>query len=350
MSADLPLGLPLEIQLLNLCNAVPNENPLEFFDQLYKTISPNMMNFAVKESKALLQKENKKNGHNVNVFLTLGADNMQRALYTGAIGSILWLNSFIDKAASVNKIEKNDADVCKKVLRSLDLPSVSDAFYNENSLESFTPNSTLRHYSYFLSNFVVWMTSGITAFKQTDKVRTNMELCRFLTGLAIESFPSIPHTAYYIGSIKTNDMFTLSEKLAKTLDFTKYMSEKSIELNQPKFVVQTENSPLVGIAGHPLANMIYGQVKNDNVKWLGVFQESEEFRKLCLNAGLTSTDVQKYVLVNGMESHKKNLLKNDPIAKFIESQHYTKEIFELRTKIYSIETDEIDEMLKNNVQ
>jgi hypothetical protein len=124
------------------------------------------------------------------------------------------------------------------------------------------------------------------------------------------------------------------------------MTDKSIELNQPKFVVQTENSPLVGIAGHPLANMIYGQIKNDNVNWLGVFQDSEEFRKLCINAGLTPADVQKYVLMNGLESHKKNLLKNDPIAKFIEAHQYTKEIFEMRAKIYSIETDEIDELMK----
>jgi hypothetical protein len=182
----------------------------------------------------------------------------------------------------------------------------------------------------------MWMTSGISSFKQVDKVRINMELSKFLTGLALESSPSIPHTAYYIGSIKTSNMFNLSEK--------------SIELNQPKFVVQTENSPLVGIAGHPLANMIYGQIKNDNVNWVGEFQESEEFRKLCINAGVTCTDVQKYVLVNGIESHKKNLLRNDPIAKFIESQHYTKKIFELRTKIYSVETDEIDEMLKNTNQ
>jgi hypothetical protein len=221
---------------------------------------------------------------------------------------------------------------------------VSDAGFD--SADKMTPNSTCRHYSYFLSDFVAWLSTGITAFKQKDKVRTNMELSRFLTGLALESFPSIPHTAYYIGTIKTNDMFNLSEKLAKAVDFTQYMSDKSIELNQPKFVVQTENSPLVGIAGHPLANMIYGQIRNDNVSWFGVFQESEEFKKMCINAGLVPSDVQKYVLVNGYESHKKNLLKNDPIAKFIESQKYTKEIFELRTKVYSIETDEIDELLK----
>jgi hypothetical protein len=211
-----------------------------------------------------------------------------------------------------------------------------------------TMNSSCRHYSYFLSDFVAWLTSGITSFKQKDKVRTNMELCRFLTGLALESFPSIPHTAYFIGSTKTNDMFVLSEKLAKTIDFTKFMSEKSLELNQPKFVVQTENSPLVGIAGHPLANMIYGQIKNDNVNWFGVFQDSEEFRKLCLNAGLIPSDVQKYVLVNGYDTHKKNLIKNDPVAKFIESQNYTKDIFEMRNKVFNIETDEIDEAFKEN--
>jgi hypothetical protein len=335
-------SIPLEVLLSNACKEISDENPLEYFSELYRTVSPLMMNELLVTSRNFLQKENKKNGTPVNVHFTIGGDGKTRSLYTGLIGGLLWLQDFITAAAPRLQIDAQEVATCLKVLRALDLPQATD------SSSELTPNSSCRHYAYFLSSFVTWLSSGILSFKQKDKVRSNLELSRFLTGMALKSFPSIPYTAYYIGSIKTNDMFELSEKLSKLMDFSNYMGDLSVELNQPQFVVQSENAPLVGMAGHPLANMIYGQVMKDNVEWFGVFRNSDEFKRLCLNAGLTSVEVQKYVLVNSYDSHKHLLTKNNPISKFIESQNFTKEIFEMKDRLYSIEKDddEIIEMLK----
>lgn len=328
--------LTLEQRLSCAIMSVPNEDPIQYFNSMYKTISPVMVQEAVRVAKKELQKENKKNGKPVNVYLTLGSDGNTRSLYTGAIGALLWLPQYLDIAGNSFGVSKEDIETTKRVLRAVKLPQAFDAKFNEatNTLEE---SSSCRHYASFLASLVAWFTNGTTLVTCKSKLRTNLELTRFLTGLALNSFPSIPFTAYYIGSIKTNDAMELSERMSRVVDFNKYMTPESITLNQPKFTVQNESAPLVGISGHPLANTILGQENNGNVEWFGLFQESDEFAKICQKAGVTVKDVKKYMYQTSEAEHARNLEHGDKIAQFINQQNFTKELFELRHKTYGLE-------------
>lgn len=293
-------------------------------------------------AKKELQKENKKNGKPVNVYLTLGSDGNTRSLYTGAIGTLLWLFDYIDVAGKSFGVSKTEIETTKKVLRAIKLPQAFDAKFNETE-DKFEESSSCRHYASFLASLVAWFTNGTSLVTCKDKLRSNMELTRFLTGLALNSFPSIPFTAYFIGTIKTNDMMELAEKMSRVVDFNKYMTPESITLNQPKFVVQNECAPLVGISGHPLANTVLGQENNGNIEWFGLFQESDEFAKICQKAGVTVKDVKKYMYQTTETEHARNLEKGDKLAQFIQNQHFTKELFELRHKAYGLNDDEDDD-------
>lgn len=336
--------LSIEQKLMQIISSVPNEDPVEYFNSMYKTISPVLVQEAVRTAKRELQKENKKNGKMVNVYLTLGSDGNTRSLYTGAIGTLLWLIDYLEIAGNAFGVSQADIDTTKKVLRAIKLPCVFDAKFNESE-DKFEESSSCRHYASFLASLVAWFTNGTSLVTCKDKLKTNMELTRFLTGMALNSFPSIPFTAYYIGSIKTNDMMELAERMSTIVDFNKYMTPESITLNQPKFVVQNESAPLVGISGHPLANTILGQENNGNVEWFGLFQESEEFSKICQKAGVTAKDVKKYMYQTTKAEHAKNLERGDKIAQFIQTQHFTKELFELRHKSYGLDDESDDKYM-----
>lgn len=338
----------LEQQLAAAIQSVPNESPIEYFNSMYKSISPIMVQEAVRVAKKELVKENKKNGKQANVYLTLGSDGMTRSLYTGAIGAMLWLNDYLTIAGPQFGVSESEIATAKKVLRACKLPQAFDAKYNEQT-DKIEESSSCRHYAAFLASFVSWLTSGTTLVQCKSKLRTNMELARFLTGLALNNFPSIPFTAYYIGTIRSLDMMELAEKMSRVVDFNKYMTPESITLNQPQFVVQNESAPLVGISGHPLANTILGQESNGNVEWFGLFQESEEFSKICQRAGLTPRDVKKYMYQTTEKEHRRNLEKGDKIAQFIQQQNYTKEIFEMRLKNYGLDDEEEDAEAKYNM-
>lgn len=331
--------LSIEQKLMQAIASVPNEDPIQYFNSMYKTISPVLVRESVRMAKRELQKENKKNGKPVNVYLTLGSDGNTRSLYTGAIGTLLWLFDYIDVAGKSFGVSQTDIDTTKKVLRAIKLPQAFDAKFNETE-DKFEESSSCRHYASFLASLVAWFTNGTSLVTCKDKLRSNMELTRFLTGLALNSFPSIPFTAYYIGSIKTNDMMELAEKMSRVVDFNKYMTPESITLNQPKFVVQNECAPLVGISGHPLANTVLGQENNGNIEWFGLFQESDEFAKICQKAGVTVKDVKKYMYQTTEMEHAKNLEKGDKLARFIQNQHFTKELFELRHKAYGLNDED----------
>jgi len=332
-------SLPFELKLMHGTKSVSDENPMKYMDLMYKTINPEMLKIAVKDAKNVISKETKRKGKNYNVFMTIGGDGMHRAMYEGAIGALLWLPEYADRAKDIKKIDEKDIEIFKKVLRAIDLPTVSDV-----------SSSSCRHYAFFLADFVRWLSTGVTSIKMREKMRSNMEMCRFLTATGMDSFPSIPFTTYYIGAVKHNDAMILTEKISKSFNFNKYMSKITRELNDPKFVVVPDNTPLVGIPGHPLANLILGELKNDNVEWLGAFVSNEEFSRICLEQGLTTKEVLNYIYTTSPEAHKTLHSRGNSIANFIENQHLAKQVFELRHKVYSVEKideEEIDKLLES---
>jgi len=346
--------MTFEQLLQSQLETVPIDDPIKYIDFMYASIHPGMVTLAVKDAKALVDKENKqknKQGTKANVFLTLGGDGNTKSLYTGAVGAMLWLQDYMPIAAEKFNISKDDLETTKRVLRSIGLPQTFDAKVDDTTEEYVAP-SGCRHYATFLGSFVTWMTSAVGCVSiRSKKMKSNAELTKFLTNMALKSFPSIPFTSYYIGSTKTNDMMGLAEKMSRVINFTKYMTEESIMINQPMFVVQNENSPLVGISGHPLGGIIFGQGDgSSNTDWLGAFTDNEEFSNLCTKSGINIRDVKKYILQTNRQAHDKNISKGNPIALFIQSQNIMLQAFEKRHMHYGndemFSVDESEELRK----
>lgn len=332
MSADDSFAKLLESKL----QTIPDEEPNKFIKYMYSTVHPGMLNLAIIDAKEMLERisnnssEGTENTKLYNVYFTLGTEGLQQSLYNGALGALLWLQDYIDIAKTSFGCSDKEIEITKQVLRKINLPHITDVIVNPKTGE-INSTSNCRHYAAFLGSFVQWLTTGTTSFKIDGPMRTNYEVCKFLTSLSLNSFPSIPFTAYYVGQVRTNDQMETSEQLSKIIDFSKYMTVESISVNQPKFVIQPVNAPLISITGHPLSDMVYGNTSSDgNIEWLGLFNESEEFAKVCANSGLSIKDVKKYIYQTSYDKHKQNLSNGDKIAMFINSQGFIKELFELR--------------------
>jgi hypothetical protein len=336
------------------------DNPLENFDDMYCSINPCMMAKAVETGKQVLsnfnnkiEKQNKTKNktdsdeepENAEVYITLGGDSLNQSFYNGMIATLLWLPTYLKNTQLRLGINEKDLKTTLEVFKQARLPQVHDVkeeMINGNKV-IINPSST-RHYSAFLTSIVSWLADGVTSISNQKTLKTNLELTRYLANCATRSFPSVPFASYHIGSVKTtrSNMFTLSEQLGKSMNWTDYMTPESFKLNEPKFVVTSENSPVVGIVGHPLSETFIGEVKQGKVNWLGLFVESEEFGKLCAQDGLTAAMIKKYIINTSPSQHFENLNKKHPIATFIEKNSLTKQCFDWRHQLSSVnvETEE----------
>jgi hypothetical protein len=334
--------------LLNtMVSRIPDENPTDYFDRMYDVINPGMIMEAVEEAKRMVQiesdisRKSKKKKEHVNVYLTLGGDSLNKSFYTGVIAGLMWLPNYIKEVGQRMDISNQNIDTTLNTLKECKLPQIHDVkeeIINDTKV-SIKP-SGVKHYSAFLGSIVSWLSNGVTNFQVKGTMKTNMEMCRYLTSAALNSFPSVPFCSYHIGSIDTLDIFKLSEKFGKSFDWTKYMSNDCYMLNEPKFVVTTSNAPIVGIVGHPLTETFIAEIKEGQAKWVGLFIETEEFAKICANNGLTAEMIKKYIIGTSEKQHNINVNQKDPIALFIESQKITKQCFEWRHKYSSVKLDD----------
>ena len=319
---------------------VTSENPLPYANRMYQTVNPEAMKSILKDAKSLLSKENNRNGKDYDVYMTIGGETNYEKIFDGLIGGMLYLFDYIDLAADAKKINKSDVEITKKVLRAIDLPVRADE------------GTSCRHFAQLIQSFLQWLTTGFTQGKIEGKMRNNYEITRLIRATALEQFPAIPPTVYHVDKTKTNNPFKLAEKLQNNFHFNNYMSKASVSLNEPRFVVASAGSPIVFQSGHPLTSQYIGAEKDGEVEWLGIFAESEEFNRICMEQGVSMKEVKRYMMENNMESHLANLKKGKhPIAKFIESQSLAKAMFDQKVKAYSTEgeitdRDEIEKLMK----
>lgn len=322
--------------LMELLSTVSTENPLTYFHSMYDSVNPVMIQKALKSSREILKKEGNKQGKNANCFLCIGGDNINEMFIQGIIAALLWLPKYIDDATETYQISRDDVETTKKVLNKINLPKVFDAYdyvstneKGEQETIKITP-SNLRHYASFITAIIKWSTTTCTDFKQTSQPRSNIELCRYLAATSMNSFPSIPFSTYFVGSCKTKDGTNLAERLSKSIKFTDYMSSLSIHINQPRFVVSINDSPLVGVAGHPLSPLLVGTYspETDTAEWMGIYAQNNEFSRLCTEAGFSTKEVQNYVLGTTLEKHRQIIqtpkAKYYGIAKFVENNELLK--------------------------
>jgi hypothetical protein len=110
------------------------------------------------------------------------------------------------------------------------------------------------------------------------------------------------------------------------------MSEESIAINQPRFVISSDGIPLVGIAGHPLSTALLGQSqmerhgeKGTDNDWFGMYMYSREFDRMCNET--SPKEIRRYFAENDMTTHKRKLQEQNVIAMTIEKQRFLRELF-----------------------
>ena len=335
-------------ELLNaMISNIPEENPVTYFDKMYASINPGMIMAAVEEAKRIIKLENnqskkgKKKKEQAEVYLTMGGDSLNKSFYTGIIAGLMWLPNYIRDVSSKMGISTQNMETTLNVLKECKLPQIHDVKEETiNDTKVAINPSNVKHYSAFLGAIVSWLSSGVTDFVVKGTMKTNLEMCRYLASAALNTFPSVPFCSYHLGTVETSNIFDLSEKIGKSFDWTKYMSNECYLLNEPKFVTTTPNAPIVGIVGHPLTETFIAEIKEGQAKWVGLFIETEEFSKICANNGLTAEMIKKYIIATSEQEHEINVKNKDPIATFIESQKITKQCFEWRHKYSSVKLDQ----------
>ena len=341
-------------ELLNcIISAMPDDNPIEDFEKMYCSVNPGMIMKAIQEARRVVTNHIAKTPvdednteEDANVFVTIGGDGYNQSFYNGIIAALLWLPNYIKTYGDKCGVSEKDMETTLRVLQSMKLPQAHDVREEtiNNTKVQFIP-STTKHYSAFLGAITQWLSNGVTDIKIKKSMKSNMELVRYLANSATRSFPSVPFGAYYVGTTKTTkeDMFKLSETLGKSFNWTDYMTAEAYTLNEPKFVVTSNNAPIVGITGHPLSETFIAEVKDGKTKWIGMFMESEEFAKQCAQAGLSSDMIKKYIIKTSPEEHQKHLRNKHPCAQFIEKNLLTKQCFNWRHEMSSVECGEFEE-------
>lgn len=315
-------GLPIEVILNKIISEIPIQDPLKYLDNMYDSCNPQLISWIVDKGKQEAQKLNNKKGtKEANIYFTMGNTNFNRAMFSGFFGGILWIEDYIRNKAYENDVSEDEIKTFSKVMRKMGLPQISN-IKNDADKDDIQRYS-VRTYDACLSNFVLWLSRGSMANSADAKhTRSNKEVIDTLTASSLSSFPAIPFTSFYLATVKTNDdILTLTERISKNVEFTKYVSNKFLDINEPKFVVATSNAPITNIINHPLVVNEYGIRNNNKIEWLAGFIQNEEFERICLKNSLSSDIVKKYILTTSEETLKRDIEQNKPIAKFIESQH-----------------------------
>lgn len=351
----------IEQCLTNLCNYASTlgshpecSDPRRGMNHMYKTLNPAAIDAAVCAGrKALAQlitvgKQGvtsktlaARNEKDVDIYFTIGGDGNTYDMFEGAISSATFIPEYVQMAGESGKygITPDEVKTTLKVLRTIGLPRTIDSVTNEHGK---LINST-GYYTAYLTALMKWL-STCRSIKQSAIMNegmkheqkdliptfTNMEISRWLTSIAMNKLPSVPFTTFYIGKIPTSDPAYIASKMSSSVDFRKYMTDESITINMPQFVVSTGGDPVVGIAGHPLVTRLYGNINSGNTEWYGLFQSGEEFEKIALSNGLTVSEIQAYMATTSYEQYQIDLAKGDnPIAKFISEQ----KLLEYRIKL-----------------
>ena len=321
----IPEGLSIAQVINSLISEIAPDDPLQYLEKMYDSVNPAFIEFAIDKGKEKVSKLNNKKGtKEANVFFTLGQENATRARIEGFFSGLLFIEDYIRTRGEANNVTQSEIKTYTDVLRKMGFPQVVDAYTNGVKYD-------IRSYEAILSAYLLWLSNGSLANTPGARVtRSNKEVCQCLTASALDSYPAVPFTAYYLGTIKTNeDVLTLAEKMYKDSNFDSYISKEFSQINEPKYIVATSNAPIINVVNHPLGVMTYGMTdaNKQTVDWFSAFSSSPEFAKLAAASNITPKDISKYMITTSFEQHQRNLQLGNPIAKFINSQKICGEIY-----------------------
>lgn len=324
--ATLPEGLSIAQVINSLIAEIAPDDPLQYLEKMYDSVNPAFIDFAVDKGKEKVAKLNNKKGtREVNAFFTLGQESATRARIEGFFSALLFMEDYIRSRGEQNNVTQAEMKTYTTVLRKMGFPQVVDAYIPDGR------KYDVRSYEAVLSAYLLWLSNGSLANTPGSRVtRSNKEVCECLTAAALDSYPAVPFTAYYLGTIKTNeDVLTLAEKMYKDSNFDTYISKEFSQINEPKYIVTTSNAPIVNVVNHPLGVMTYGMTdaNKQTVNWFSAFSASPEFAKIAAANNTTPEAISKYMITTSLEQHQRNIQLGNPIAKFINEQKICGEIY-----------------------
>ena len=323
------MSLPPDYNYAEVMNSIIStlkpEDPFKYLEQMY-SCNPAFIDVAISNGKDKLQKLNNKKGLNsVEVYFTLGNENMTRSRISGFFSGLLWIEDYIRDKKDALGITDKELKTFTDVLRKAGLPMIADTRAVLEQDETPRTCST-RTYAACLGSYIVWLSRASLANKAGAKVtRSNVEACNLLTSDCLASYPAIPFTSYYVGSIKTNeDVLTIAEKMYKDSKFDEYITDEFSQINAPSYLVCRAGAPVVSCVNHPLCMRTIGLTNpnagDDSISWFAGFTGSREFDQLCLKNNTSADAVKKYIITTSWEQHQENIKKNDPLAIFIDKQ------------------------------
>lgn len=331
------MSLPPNYNYAEVLNAILSqlkpEDPFKYLEVMY-SCNPAFILNAIDNGKEKLQKLNNKKGvHTVDVYFTLGKENATRSRFSGFFSGLLWIEDYIRSKASDLKITNEELKTFTNVMRKAGLPSILD-MHKILEIGDTPHNYSVKTYAACLGSYMMWLSTATLANKAGAEVsRSNAEACNLLVADCLKSYPALPFTSYYLGTIKTNDdPLTLSEQMYKDSKFSEYVTDKFAEINAPSFMVCRQGAPVVNCINHPLCVQTIGLTgangQDSRVDWHAGFATTQEFDNLCQKHNTSARAVSKYMILTSLEQHKDNIQKGDPLALFIDQQAITKEIYE----------------------
>ena len=352
-------SIPPDYNYAELINAIMStispDDPFKYLEQMY-SCSPAFIQTAVINGKEKLAKINNKKGSNVvDVYFTLGNENMTRSRISGFFSGLLWIEDYIREKKDALKITNAELNTFSKVLNKANIPTIS-AMRDVLEVGEKPKVQTLRTYAACLGSYAIWLSRASLANKSGSKVtRSNVEACNLLTAGCLNSYPALPFTSYYLGTIKTNeDVLAISEKMYKESRFDDYITDEFAQINAPSFLVCKAGSPVVNCVNHPLCMKTIGLTSSNgpdsNITWHAGYAHAREFDQLCQKHNTSSAAVSKYIITTSWEQHQENVRKNDPLALFIEKQKIVKEIYERFRESSGLLTEKIDDLEKKDYE
>lgn len=327
MSAQIPSGFNIAELINTLIKEMPSEDPLKYLGNMYDSVNPAFINFAVSKAKEkAAELNNKKGTKECQIFFEMGQENISRAKISSFFSGLLFIEDYVRSKGPTLGITPTEIKTFTDVMRRVGLPTLTDAYTQDG------PVYSTKTYDAVLSAWLLWMSRASIVNRQgSEATRSNREVCDVLTSSALASYPGVPFTAYHIANIKTNeDIPTIAEKLYKGTKFDKFISDEFAAINEPKFVALTANAPVAAIAVHPLVFNATGLVdaNSNTVEWFSGFTQNAEFTKLCMKNNLTPKQVAVYMLSTSLEHHQRNIEAKHPVATFINEQGITRAVYE----------------------
>lgn len=304
------------------------------FNNMFKSVNPALVIKAtenMKEQLSTFHKNIKPNFNDLNIYFAIGNRYASDEFYIGVISTLLWLRDYAADLAERQQINSDDVSFLDKLLDKMKIPTKQSI------------NSPAYLFGSMLMSITNWCGNVSNNCKDLlSEFKTNYDYSSYIAKYCIGSFPAVPFTCYYLGSVSDEDPYVLMEKIKLNINYEDYMSKESIYINNPRFLVLNAFAPITDCPYSPFCENYILQKHGASNEWISMFRDSEEFNKLCLDDNIDPDDVKKYTHITTYSKHKENVENKNPIALFIEKHIMFKNIFQLTAKELEKKIDSFD--------